>query len=134
MPLPFTSSAGDWQINLINDELSYVSYKGSYIYLPSGGISIIKKPAAYQIKSSNAADVMIQIDEDEVAVVSKGAVLAAIHGSEPIYDLMKNNFPASIEYNGNPAALPSSNPVSPTNSPARRGGRRTRRKSRRTRK
>lgn len=128
MPLPFQSSAGDWKITLINDELSYVSYKGSYIYLPSGGISIIKKPAAYQIKSSNAPDVMIQIDEDEVAVVSKGAVLAAIHGSKPMYELMKNNFPASIEYNGNPQ--PPSNP----GSPARRGGRRTRRKSRRTRK
>jgi len=128
MPLPFKSSAGDWEITLINDELSSVSYKGSKVYLPSGGLSVIKKPAAYQIKSSADQNTMIQIDEDAVTVESRGTVLASIHGSEPLYELMKNNFPASIEYNENPQ--PPSNP----GSPARRAGRRTRRKSRRTRK
>ena len=134
MPLPFKSSAGDWEIELRDYERSYVSYKGSYLFLPSGGLSIIKKPPAYQIKSSADPNIMIQIDEDEASVVFKDTVIAAIRGSEPMYELMKNNFPASIEYNGNPAAPPSSNPVSPTNSPARRAGRRTRRKSHRARK
>jgi len=134
MPLPFKSSTGDWEIDLKDDELSYVSHKGSYLFIPSGGLSIIKKPPAYQIKSSADPNIMIQIDEDEASVVFKDTVLASIHGSEDLYDLMKRNFPASID-NGNPAIVPpSSNPVSPTNSPARRGGRRTRRKSHRARK
>lgn len=134
MPLPFKSSTGDWEIDLKDDELSYVSYKGTYLFIPSGGLSIIKKPDAYQIKSSADPNTMIQIDEDEVTVGSRGTVLASIHGSEHLYDLMKRSFPASID-NGNPAVVPpSSNPVSPTNSPARRAGRRTRRKSHRARK